>query len=184
MVAWHPAPAIDRLLEQVNALWPNRSKKSDGIIGDTAHSKRVSDHNPDPKTGEVRAIDLTVEGIDVDALLDAVIPDIRTRYVIYNRRIIYGEAVTGVPSGWHPYTGANPHDKHVHISIRSVGTLSRSRAEWSFRKGQDVAGSKSRITLGHLRSVERRIILLLRDLGRRLSDIDTRLKNLESGGDK
>lgn len=43
--------------DQINARWPKRDKRSDGWIGDAAHSARFSYHNPD-KNGIVWALDV------------------------------------------------------------------------------------------------------------------------------
>jgi hypothetical protein len=50
--------AAQQLREQFDDTFPDRDRRSDGWIGDTRHSARPSDHNPDPKTGTVRAIDV------------------------------------------------------------------------------------------------------------------------------
>lgn len=120
---WTLAPALSALLREVNARWPHRSKASDGTIGDTAHSTRKSEHNPDAK-GVVRAVDITVAGIDKAALLKVVIGDSRVHYVISDRKI-YSRTNSWAPRA---YTGANPHDKHVHISLRNRTSES---ADWS-----------------------------------------------------
>ena len=44
-MAWRVARSLDVLLGQLNALAPERSKASDGSIGDAAHASRSSDHN-------------------------------------------------------------------------------------------------------------------------------------------
>ncbi len=49
--------AAGQLREQIDDSFPERSRKSDGWIGDARHSTRKSDHNPDA-TGCVRAIDI------------------------------------------------------------------------------------------------------------------------------
>lgn len=120
---WTLAPALSALIREVNARWPHRSKASDGTIGDTAHSTRKSEHNPDAK-GVVRAVDITVAGIDKAALLKAVIGDSRVHYVISDRRI-YSRSNRWTPAA---YYGANPHDKHVHISLRNRTSES---ADWA-----------------------------------------------------
>src|SRR5690625_1832429 len=120
-VSYFLAASLVKLRNEVNALWPNRSKVSDGWIGDAAHSARKSDHNPDwsapgRRRGVVRALDITVRGIDVDRLLRHTTNDSRVAYVIYNRRI-YTHA-----RGWYRYTGSNPHTNHVHVSIAHTNT--------------------------------------------------------------
>ena len=124
-MAYFLSPALAQFRAEANALWPNRSKASDGWIGDTSHRARPSDHNPDYSDGGiVRAIDITNAGIDVDSLIAVAIRDARTRYVISRGRIWTRE------NGWAKYTGANRHDKHVHISVRSVGNYDRDARSW------------------------------------------------------
>jgi len=123
----HLAPSLVALFTEVDKRWPNRSRKSDGWIGDTAHQTRQSDHNPDPfPGGVVRAVDITVNGIDVEELLRAVVGDPRVWYVIYNRRI--ASATKGW--GWQDYTGPNPHTAHVHISIKHTPSAESGTTRW------------------------------------------------------
>jgi hypothetical protein len=126
--AWRTARAIDALRAEVNAQAPNRSKASDGTIGDPAHRTRSSDHNPwieDGGTGVVTAIDITHSpgaGCDAGKLAQSLQSgrDPRVKYVIWNRRIASSGAIDGAaPWTWRPYSGSNPHDKHCHISIKS-----------------------------------------------------------------
>ena len=117
MAKWYACKAIITLRDQVNKMAPSRSKSSDGIIGDAAHRKRRSDHNPD-SDGAVRAIDLThspTKGFDSYRFADhlRVTKDSRISYVISNRRIFSGGTWT-----WRKYTGLNAHSGHVHISIK------------------------------------------------------------------
>jgi len=118
-MSWRLARALERLRTQVNEKWPNRSKDSDGSIGDEHHSARTSDHNPDDG-GVVRAIDITHDpkgGFDSYAFADLLLKnqDKRLKYVISNRRI--GSGPGGPQPGvWRKYTGTNPHDHHCHIS--------------------------------------------------------------------
>jgi hypothetical protein len=105
-----------RLRDQVNARWPNRSKGSDGIIGDRAHAARASDHNP--VGGIVHAIDITHspgKGLDVHAMAERMrqSKDPRIKYMISNRRI----ASSANNWAWRRYTGSNPHSGHLHLSV-------------------------------------------------------------------
>lgn len=119
-MTWRLAHALETLRSQVNAKWPNRGKGSDGSVGDTSHAARPSDHNPD-KSGIVHAIDITHDpkaGFDSYAFADMLLKkqDRRVKYIISNRRI--GSGPQGPSAGvWRKYTGANPHDHHVHISV-------------------------------------------------------------------
>lgn len=119
-MAWRLARSLETLRSQVNKQFPNRSKNSDGSIGNAEHSARTSDHNPDD-SGVVRAIDITHDpkgGFDSYAFADLLLKrqDPRLKYVISNRRIGSGPAGTA-PGVWRKYTGANPHDHHCHISV-------------------------------------------------------------------
>lgn len=114
------APAAQALLDQATARWPNRSRASDGTIGDQAHAARVSDHNPDAR-GIVHAADLThdpAHGCDNNVNAETVKDDPRVKYVIWNRRIS-SPAIDG--GAWRPYTGSNPHDHHMHVSVTDAG---------------------------------------------------------------
>lgn len=114
MVSPYKAPAIGAILAAVNRRWPNRSRVSDGWIGDTAHASRISDHNPNA-VGAVLAYDFTVAGIDPAELIAALVKDERVRYIIFNRQIAYVDDNFRI---WWPYRGSNPHEKHIHVSVR------------------------------------------------------------------
>lgn len=136
MVAWIVAESLDRLLAQLNALAPHRSKASDGGIGDASHATRDSDHNPwYVLDGQplVTARDFTNDpagGLDCQRLADALqrSRDSRVKYVIWNRRILSG---AGGPSPWtwRNYGGTNPHTKHLHLSV-VADRRCRDRSPW------------------------------------------------------
>ena len=120
--------AAEQLRSEINTKYPNRDKRSDGWIGDTAHNARKSDHNPD-KQGWVRAIDidsdlvkssskeswLLAEQIKTIALKG----DKRVSYIIHQHRI----ASPRQNWAWRVYKGSNPHVSHLHISFTKSGDL-------------------------------------------------------------
>lgn len=124
---WRLAEALDQLRDQINAAAPHRARGWDGSIGDTAHSARKSDHNPDDR-GVVRAVDIThdpANGCDAGAIAESLrlARDPRIAYVIWNRRIF---SAVVKPWTWRHYTGENPHDHHVHVSVTFKGEDDRS----------------------------------------------------------
>lgn len=126
-MAWRVAGCLDQLLDEINASAPNRSKASDGSIGDADHQSRDSDHNPWCQGWVVTARDYTHDpgnGFDSyqfadwlrqrcagDILIDGQ-RETRLKYIISNRRIASAE----YGWVWREYTGSNPHDHHVHVS--------------------------------------------------------------------
>jgi len=138
-MAWRLAKSLERLRAQVNAAVPGRSKASDGSIGDAAHASRASDHNPYIKdkngVGVVRAIDITHDpkgGFDSYKFADYLRTkgDKRISYIISNYRI----ANPGKP--WRKYTGSNPHDHHVHISVSEAASLYDDASDWDIGLGK------------------------------------------------
>jgi len=106
----------------------DRDRRSDGWIGDTRHSVRPSDHNPDSETGVVRAIDVdrdVVKGGKPDLMPDianqirlcAKAGDKRIAYIIFEGRI----ASSRMGWRWRKYKGSNPHNAHCHISFTKAG---------------------------------------------------------------
>lgn len=137
---WRLAHTLEHLREQVNAKWPNRSKDSDGSIGDARHqAESSSDHNPHipdpPGPHVVSAIDIThdpAHGFNSYSFADELLAkqDHRLKYVISNRRI--GSGPAGPSAGiWRPYHGVNPHDHHVHISVMAQKVLYDDTKDWS-----------------------------------------------------
>lgn len=142
---WRLAMSLATLRDQINTLSPNRSKIADGTLGDTAHSKRKSDHNPNDR-GVVQALDLTddpAHGVDnrklAQALLDS--RDRRLKYVIADGEICSG-AGGPKPWVWRPYNGTNAHRHHVHISVADDPKLYDDASPWSL-PGFNVPPSKA-----------------------------------------
>ena len=120
--------AAEQLRSEINAKYPNRDKRSDGWIGDTAHNARKSDHNPD-KNGWVRAVDIDsdlLQGSNKESWLlaeqikmIALKGDKRISYIIHQQRI----ASSKQNWAWRVYKGSNPHISHLHISFTQAGDL-------------------------------------------------------------
>lgn len=135
-MTWRVAKALETLRAQIDAAHPSRRKDSDGTIGDAAHASRTSDHNPwvqDAGVGVVTAMDITHDpagGVDSYALADLLRQrrDPRIKYVISNRRIFSSQVNAWE---WRPYTGINPHDHHVHVSVLSDKAHYDDTTAWS-----------------------------------------------------
>lgn len=119
------APSLVELRREIDARWPKRDRASDGWLGDAAHAARQSDHNPDAR-GMVHALDVDKDGIDVPAVLVALIGDARVWYVIHDRTI------WSRTYDWkaRPYTGTNAHTEHIHVSIRYETTAEQGTGPW------------------------------------------------------
>jgi hypothetical protein len=119
--------AAEQLRKEVNLKYPKRDKRSDGWLGDTAHSKRKSDHNPDAQ-GWVRAIDIDADlnksnktswELAEAIKAKAVNGDKRINYIIHQGRI----ASSRLNWKWRVYLGSNPHVSHLHVSFTKAGDL-------------------------------------------------------------
>ena len=118
--------AAEQLRKEVNFKYPKRNKRSDGWLGDTAHSKRKSDHNPD-KDGWVRAIDIDADlnkfnkesWLLAERIKDIGIKDSRISYIIHQGRIASRKSKWT----WRVYKGSNPHVSHIHVSFNPTGDL-------------------------------------------------------------
>ena len=117
-----------QLREQFDDSYPSRDRTSDGWIGDTRHSARASDHNPDAE-GIVRAID-----IDRDLFgkkKPDLMPDLADQIRLFAKSdpskriayIIFAGKIASPRMGWRfrKYDGINAHDHHCHISFTPKG---------------------------------------------------------------
>ena len=114
-VAMKATPAAIAVLRQATAIKPSRKKASDGLLPSAAHIKQSpdSDHN----TGY--AVDLTHDpesGVDCSDIFEKLKEDKRVKYLIFNKKIWSKDKAR---LGNRPYTGSNPHTKHLHISINN-----------------------------------------------------------------
>ena len=117
-------PAALAVLRQATALKPLRKKASDGLLPSAAHIKASpnSDHN----TG--LAVDLThdpKQGIDCAEIFEKLKEDARVEYLIFQGKIW---SKPRAKEGNRKYTGSNPHNKHLHISIKPE--LSKDTSPW------------------------------------------------------
>lgn len=131
---WKLASALVQLMAEVDAKWPNRDRSTDGSIGDSAHSARKSEHNPDSNR-RVNAVDIDKGGIDTDFLLSKLIADPRVWYVIWDKHIYsrtYGFAKR-------PYSGANAHTEHLHVSLYPNNPAGNSGASWDIAEASKPA---------------------------------------------
>lgn len=131
-MAWHLAPSLKALFSEVDRRWPDRKRGSDGSVGDTSHAARESEHNPDRDPdpmplGAVSAIDITKDSAaQMEEIRAALVRDPRVWYVIHNRRI-WSRTHDWVPR---TYTGANPHEKHLHVSLRQTKAAHDDTSSW------------------------------------------------------
>lgn len=135
-MSWRLASALVQLREECDDRWPSRDKRSDGTIGDAAHSSRTSDHNPNG-AGVVQAVDVdehtdrteTDESVGLwlaEALRAS--KDRRIKYVIYEGRMFSSYPARGVPPWtWRPGKG---HTQHVHVSVVDDPNLYDDTSQW------------------------------------------------------
>lgn len=135
--AWVVVPSLNALLAELNRVAPDRDKASDGSIGDYQHSTGTSGHNPDDTPGttaestdadsipEVRArdfdADLRVSGLTMERVCQYLITECRAGRITWIKYVIFNARIWSASSGWvtKTYNGANPHDKHMHVSSKS-----------------------------------------------------------------
>lgn len=165
-MAWKLAPALAALISDVNQAWPDRSKASDGTIGDASHSARKSEHNPnrepddDVPDGYVTAADIDKDGIDPARLLRVLIADQRVWYVIWDRHIYsrtYGFKKR-------PYNGSNPHTGHLHVSLVQTRAACDDTSNW----GLSPARPKPKPSYAKLWSIAHKRQKLIQALRRKL----------------
>lgn len=112
-MAWRPAKSVQTLKDQLDATFPGW--KFLGFIGDQSHASGASDHNPNSE-GVVTAIDIGPGGgLDIHKLANQLVanphPDLK--YIISNGRIANWQT----NFKWQTYSGSDPHDTHIHVSV-------------------------------------------------------------------
>jgi len=122
-MTWKLAAAADTLRKQVNSRYPKRDKSSDGTIGDQAHRRRISDHNPD-RTGYVMALDIDEDFGSPGAaqvFADQLMWHMRTSGDKRIKNIVYeGKVASGTYADKFWVWRSEPrlgHKHHIHISF-------------------------------------------------------------------
>lgn len=123
-------PSLVQLRNEVNQMFPDRDKRSDGWIGDDSHATRFSSHNPTPE-GAVRGLDIDVDDHDPRkdlrlTVVQAAKGDPRVWYIISNG--IIWSSTHGFRA--RKYTGANQHFSHVHVSVHENRNAWRDTSRW------------------------------------------------------
>lgn len=111
--------ALIQLREQFDDCYPERDRQSDGWLGDTRHSTRKSDHNPDAD-GWVRALDIDADLKAGKDEMHQVVEQIRKKGRKRLAYIIYDGKICSKKSAWRwvTYKGINPHRTHAHFSAK------------------------------------------------------------------
>jgi hypothetical protein len=125
------AASLRAFFDEANRIAPARRKQSDGTIGDENHHP-PSDHCPDSR-GVVHALDVTHDpagGLDCEEVAGAIRArkDSRVKYIIFKRRIMAGSEGPS-PWKWRQFK-KNPHDKHLHISIKHTAAAEGDLRSW------------------------------------------------------
>lgn len=123
------APALLTARNELNALFPNRGKGSDGSCPSAAHTAKnpKSDHEPNAQ-GYSRAYDFD-EAIGLPGpsplmpLIKVLLADPRCKYVIYEEWLYYPDGTVRKNKG---------HTKHLHLSIKNEAVLDTS--PWNIKR--------------------------------------------------
>jgi Putative peptidoglycan binding domain len=137
-MSWRPAKCLSRLKRDIDRRWPNRDRRTDGMIGDAAHcgGGGTSDHCPN-SAGVVRAFDIDADGIPAGWLAER-FRELGARgdprlanggYVIFNRKI----ASWSHGWRWRHYTGESPHTDHIHLSVSRDASGYDKDGPWAIR---------------------------------------------------
>ena len=138
--------AGQQLREQIDDAFPDRSRATpEGWLADYRHAARVSDHNPQPDSGIVRAYDCNADlGSSrheihdlVDQLRLLARTDKRISYIIFDGKIASWKR----NYRWRPYRGANPHRGHFHISFTAKGDHDGSMFRIPLLTGEPINGA-------------------------------------------
>jgi hypothetical protein len=131
---------------EINTVFPNREKYTDGSVGDSSHSGSTSGHNPDitgkaeyrdrDSKDEVRAIDVDKDlrsTVTMEQVIQYLVRLGRAGVYLPFRYFIYRGRIWRKSTGWKTevYTGANNHNEHAHFS----GDYTQKADEWGYPLG-------------------------------------------------
>ena len=167
-MAWRKAYSLEVLLAEVNALFPNRDKRTDGAISGYPGSQ--SSHNVN-SAGVVCAVDITtgnysggISPAEGQALAEKIRIALRDQprgipaYPIHYMAPPYVSAAgphiatAGTNWAWEPSGGSDPHTSHIHVSVDwdiYTGGAPSGQADFDTRLGwglNTLAGQGSGIT--------------------------------------
>lgn len=142
------APTLVVLRGEIDQVHPGRDKTTDGWVSSPQHRKQNpnSDHDPD-ETGRVDAIDVdenpsrgsSAEDVG-EGLWEFILRErpAQALIAIYEKLIVRSYDKPGIPA-WTPapYKGPNPHEGHIHISVRDE--WAKSTKPWGYASRQEVA---------------------------------------------
>lgn len=132
-MSWVVVPNLLEGRDQLNARFPNRAKGAEGTIGDLAHQKEPSSHNPDEEGhaeyddhdafDEVRAADFDKNlndehGVTMEQVVQLWIGLARSGTMWWIRYFIYAGRIWHRRDGFvtRKYNGSNQHYDHVHVN--------------------------------------------------------------------
>jgi hypothetical protein len=135
-------PAAIAVLRQATAISPLRLKVSDGLLPSNKHRLQ----NPDSDHNLGLAVDLTHDpkhGVDCAVIFEKLKEDERVSYLIFKGTIWSKEKKR---LGNRRYTGSNPHNKHLHISINASHSSDTSPWFWWMNQPKVVNQLKAALT--------------------------------------
>ncbi|MEV6342439.1 hypothetical protein [Actinoplanes sp. NPDC051851] len=157
MASWVLVPCLITLRNEFNQLAPGRDRASDGSVGDSAHAREKSDHNPDEtgatpyedadRRNEVHAIDvdddLRKAGWTMRKAVEVIVIRHREGRDDRLQNVIYDRTIWSRSWGWtaRRYTGSSPHTEHAHFSARYTTGQESDTRPWGLLE-EDVTKSE------------------------------------------
>ncbi|KUL29221.1 hypothetical protein [Actinoplanes awajinensis] len=146
MADWILVPCLVSLRTEFDTLAPHRDRTSDGSIGNPAHARSSSDHNPDEtgntpsedadRVNEVHAIDvdddLRKPGWTMARAVQVIVGRHRAGKDDRLQNVIFDRQVWSRSWGWaaRDYAGPSPHTEHAHFSARYTTAQERDTRPW------------------------------------------------------